>query len=56
MKELYTNPEVEVIEFDVKDVITTSAVECQMDAATCMMNFETCDSTDDCDGNWSPEV
>lgn len=64
MKELYTNAEVEVIEFDTKDVITTSGeatcpyeyLGCQMDAATCMMNFPTCDSSDDCDGIWSPEL
>lgn len=49
MKALFTNPEVEVIEFDAKDVITTScqAYDCPFDGVT------TCDSTDDCDGIWS---
>ncbi|WP_448903069.1 hypothetical protein [Eubacterium sp.] len=30
MRKLYTSPEMEIIEFDTKDVITTSGVENQL--------------------------
>ena len=53
MKELYTNPEVEVIEFDTKDVITTS--DCTAyDPYNCPFDFVTC-SNDVCPTIDSPE-
>jgi hypothetical protein len=45
MRKMFANPEVEVVEFDTMDVITTSR--------TCSDDYEGCNN-DDCPGNFAP--
>lgn len=56
MRELYVNPEMEVVEFDAKDVITTSGVDCPMDGMWGCGNEDVDPECPDDGWIWEPEV